>query len=81
MKTSLLNEIPKGMKGEYDSSYKSGRLFREVLSSRIEKEIESMRKSAISKDSYSNPNWPYVQSDLIGGERKLRWILEIINEK
>lgn len=46
---------------------------REITTDRI----ISIEKEALNKKSYENPNWPYLQADILGEVRGLTYILEL----
>lgn len=48
------------------------------LSEILEEWIAEADKQSLSKSSYDNPNWPYLQADLIGYKRALTKVKEII---
>lgn len=45
----------------------------------IEEEIKSSSVNAKKKNSYSNPNWAYLQADNVGETRAYNQILKIIS--
>ena len=45
----------------------------------IEEEIKSSSLNAKKKESYSNPNWAYLQADNVGETRAYNQILKIIS--
>lgn len=63
------------MKGDYERSL----YLRQRLKEMIETKMKSSETEATSKDSYKDPNWAYLQADLVGYKRALKEVIELIS--
>lgn len=50
----------------------------EVLRKIILHKLESKHAERRSKKAYEHPNWPYYQADLVGAERELEELLDLL---
>ena len=81
MKTSLTKGLDSSEKSEVEASFKSSYLLRTILVKRLKDKIEEAKKEARGKQCYENPNWPYLQADLVGYERALETVISMLDGK
>jgi len=67
---------------EYDEYFTSQttKKIRELLTSYLEKKMDSKRKLSVKESKYESPNWALCQADRVGYERALRDILNLIKD-
>lgn len=50
----------------------------DVLRGILVRRLEEVNAARRSTKQYEEPNWPYVQADLVGAERELVSLLELV---
>jgi hypothetical protein len=50
----------------------------DVLRKMLEKRLEDIHSRRLSNSLYDSPNWPYMQADLLGSERVLTELVELL---
>ena len=81
MKTVWTSGLTPEQKKEMTSAFTSAGFLRERLSGILEDKIETNRTASISKTSYDNPNWAYLQADAVGYERAMKEIISLLLSK
>lgn len=81
MKTVWTSGLTLEQKKEMTSAFTSAGLLRERLSGILEDKIETNRNGVVSKTSYDNPNWAYLQADAVGYERAIKEIISLLLSK
>lgn len=81
MKTVWTSGLNPEQKKEMTSAFNSAGLFRERLTDILEDKINTNRNGSVSKTSYDNPNWAYLQADAVGYERAMKEIISLLLSK
>ena len=72
----LSAEAKEAIRKEFEASG----LLRERVNTIIQDKINSARKESTLKSSYDNPNWAYLQADLVGFVRALEELQSIFSK-
>lgn len=80
MKTSLTSGLTPQSKEEVVASFKASGLFRERLSTILDKKLQSSKTHKVSIETYSNPSWAYLQADANGYERAIKEVISLLSE-
>lgn len=78
MKTSLTKGLDKSEAEEIKGLFIQSLRLRERLASIVKEKIDSNNIERISKNSYDNPSWAYIQADAVGYERALKEIISLL---
>lgn len=81
MKTVWVSGLKPEQKQEMTSAFNSAGLLRERLKDVLEGKIDTNRNGSVSKTSYDNPNWAYLQADAVGYERAMKEIISLLLSK
>ena len=81
MKTVWTSGLSPEQKQEMTSAFNSAGLLRERLSGILDDKIDTNRNTCVSKNSYENPNWAYLQADAVGYERAMKEIISLLMSK
>lgn len=81
MKKNWTAGLDNGYAEDVINAYKSSTILRRRLSELLQDKISESTKTAISKVTYNNPNWSYLQADNVGYIRAITEILGLIEEK
>lgn len=80
MKTVWTNGLTPEQKTEIKKDFVGSVILRKRLQKILEDRMEGSRRASISKDSYENANWAYLQADARGYERAISEIISLISE-
>ena len=78
MKTTWTKGLTPESATEVRKDFQGAAILRRRLKEICEEKIETSYKVSASKDSYSNPNWAYLQADARGYERALNEVISLI---
>lgn len=81
MKVAWTKGLTKEQTVEIRKDFVGAIILRKRLTTLLEEKEQSSRKSSVSKDSYENPNWAYLQADARGYERALNEIISLLSNK
>lgn len=79
MKSTLTKGLTPEQTVELKKDFVGSAVLRKRLQVVLEEKSKSSRDASIAKDSYSNPNWAYLQADARGYERALNEIISLIS--
>lgn len=81
MKKSLLNkcESPE-QERELKQSFVAAHLLREKLGEVLVDKAVNAQRNSIGKEGYDCPNWAYKQADIVGYQRALNEIMNLLDD-
>lgn len=65
-------------KAQRVADVKANRLALDLLIPILERKLEELDQAQYGKKLYDNPNWAYMQADLMGCKRTINEILELV---
>lgn len=80
MKSSWLKGLDKDAEKEMRMAFTSSLILRQRLARILLEKEELARNNNRKSENYECPNWAYKQADLLGYERALREILNLIEK-
>ena len=80
MKRSITQGIPKERVEEVKADFICSAGFRLRLIDILNRKKNAKRSKATLEVTYENPNWAYVQADLIGYERAINDVIFILSD-
>lgn len=80
MKSSWFKGLNSDLEKEIRGDYASSRVTRHRLRDMLEEKIKTSRNTALNKEGYDVANWALKQADLIGYERALKDVIELISD-
>lgn len=81
MKTVITSGLTDERKRQVTQEFIGSPAFRECLIAVLNGKKASFRSIVTSKDSYSIPNWAYLQADAIGYERAIDEVISLLMSK
>lgn len=80
MKASWTKGLEPELEKEIRGDFLSSRIVRHRLITILEEKIKSAQILAMDKDGYNIPNWAFKQADLIGFQRALKEIIDLVSD-
>lgn len=81
MKTVLTAGLNEEVKKQVRAEFIGSPVFRERLIAVLNGKKESLRSNVLSKSSYENPSWAYLQADSNGYERAINELISLLESK
>lgn len=81
MKTAIVKGLTEVQAEEMRHCFVHASLLRKHLQKLLNEKINASNRMVRSKDSYSIPNWAYLQADAVGYERALTEVISLLDHQ
>ena len=81
MKTAIIKGLNEQESEEMRQSFVHAAHLRKRIQKLLEEKINASNRIVRSKDSYSIPNWAFLQADAVGYERALTEVISLLDHQ